>query len=100
MKKSCRENLKKSFNLNNGREVAESYAPQLISNLKSLIKYPDKMKQIVRIQGFVNSTKGFTNQPKSMNTVSILFIRMFGERSKHSRIAAIINTLPIISYNT
>jgi enamine deaminase RidA (YjgF/YER057c/UK114 family) len=84
----------KEFDIENGKEIAELCALQLIASLKSAINDLDRVKQIVQIQGFINSTDKFTEQSKVMNTVSDLFVRVFGEKGKHTRIAIGVNTLP------
>ena len=82
------------FSVESGREVAELCALQLIANLKEAIKDLDRVKQIVRIEGFINSTDSFTEQSKVMNVVSDLFVKVFGEKGKHSRIAVGVSSLP------
>ncbi len=83
------------LNVENGKEIAELCALQIISNLKSAINDLDRVKQIVRIEGFVNSTDDFTEQSKVLNAVSDLLVKIFGEKGKHSRIAIGVNSLPL-----
>ena len=78
----------------NGKEIAELCTLQLIANLKNAIKDLDRVKQIIRLQGFVNSTNDFTEQSKVMNTVSDTLVKVFGDKGKHSRLAIGVNTLP------
>ncbi len=83
------------LNVENGKEIAELCALQIILNLKSAINDLDRVKQIVRIEGFVNSTDDFTEQSKVLNAVSDLLVKIFGEKGKHSRIAIGVNSLPL-----
>ena len=53
-----------------------------------------KLRQIVKVQGFVNSTDDFTEQPQVINGVSDLFGEVLGERGRHARTAVAVNTLP------
>ncbi len=85
----------KEFDEKSGREAAELCALQLIANLKDAIGDLDRVKQIVRIEGFVNSTDDFSAQSKVLNYISDLLVRIFGERGKHSRIAIGVNSLPL-----
>ncbi len=84
----------KEFNTEDGKEIAEICALQLIANLKNTLKNLNEVKQIIRIQGFVNSTNNFTDQAKVMNAASELFVTIFGEKGRHSRIAVGVNALP------
>jgi len=87
----------KDFNLENGKEVAELCALQLISNLKKAIGDLSKVKQIVKIEGFINSTAEFTEQSRVMNIVSDFVAKIFdnNEKGKHSRIAIGVISLPL-----
>lgn len=53
-----------------------------------------RLKQIVKVQGFVNSTNDFMEQPQVINGVSDLFGQVLGERGRHARTAVAVNTLP------
>lgn len=54
----------------------------------------DKLEQIVKIQGFVNSTTDYYEQPKVINGTSNLFGEVLGERGRHARTAVGTNVLP------
>ena len=85
----------REFDEKNGREPAELCALQLVANLKDAIGDLDRVKQIVKIEGFVNSTDDFSAQSKILNYVSDLLVRIFGEKGKHARIAIGVNSLPL-----
>jgi len=85
----------REFDEKSGREPAELCALQLVANLKDAIGDLDRVKQIVKIEGFVNSTDDFSAQSKVLNYVSDLLVRIFGEKGKHSRIAIGVNSLPL-----
>ena len=55
----------------------------------------DKVKNCLKITGFVNSTDNFFDQPKVINPVSELLFNVFGEKGKHSRAAVSVNSLPL-----
>ncbi len=84
-----------SLNADNGKEIAELCALQLIANLKEAVEDLDRVKRIVRIEGYINSTEEFTEQSKILNVVSDLMVKVFGEKGKHSRIAIGVNSLPL-----
>jgi len=55
----------------------------------------DRVKRVVRLGGFVNSTADFTDQPKVINGASDLMAEVFGDAGKHARAAVGVNTLPL-----
>lgn len=54
----------------------------------------DRLEQIVKIQGFVNSTADYFEQPAVINGVSDLFAEVLGDRGRHARTAVGTNVLP------
>jgi enamine deaminase RidA (YjgF/YER057c/UK114 family) len=54
----------------------------------------DRMKQIVKLTGFVNSTPDFPDHPKVINGASELLGEVFGDAGKHSRSAFGVANLP------
>ena len=55
----------------------------------------DRVKRIVTLNGFVNSTADFYDHPKVVNGASELLLQIFGERGKHSRTALGVSALPL-----
>jgi len=55
----------------------------------------DKIKQIVAINGFVNSEPTFYDHPAVINGASELLLEIFGEKGKHSRTALGAAALPL-----
>ena len=55
----------------------------------------DAIKRIVRLTVFVNSSPGFTDQPKVANGASDLLTRMFAEAGRHARAAVGVAELPL-----
>ena len=55
----------------------------------------DKVKNCIKITGFVNSTDDFIDQPKVINPASELLVNVFGEKGKHARAAVSVNSLPL-----
>lgn len=54
----------------------------------------DRVKQVVKLLGFVNSSDSFVEQPYVINGASDLLIDIFGESGKHARSAISANELP------
>lgn len=54
----------------------------------------DAIRQVVRVNGFVNSAPGFTSQPEVLNGASDFLIELFGDGGKHTRVALGVSELP------
>ncbi len=55
----------------------------------------DKVRQIVTLNGFVNSEPDFTGHPQVINGASELLVEIFGDKGKHSRTALGVAALPL-----
>lgn len=55
----------------------------------------DRVKCIVRLGGFVNSTPDFTDHPKVINGASDLMQEVFGDAGQHARAAVGSSSLPL-----
>ena len=55
----------------------------------------NKIKNCVKITGFVNSADNFIDQPKVINPASETLSAVFGESGKHARAAISTNALPL-----
>lgn len=55
----------------------------------------DRVVQVVKLTGFVNSTGEFTDQPKVINGCSDLMVEVFGDAGRHARAAVSAPALPL-----
>ena len=55
----------------------------------------NKIKNCIKITGFVNSSDDFTDQPKVINPASETLSSVFGDKGKHARAAISTNALPL-----
>ena len=55
----------------------------------------NKIKNCIKITGFVNSTDDFKDQPKVINPASETLSLVFGDHGKHTRAAVSTNSLPL-----
>jgi enamine deaminase RidA (YjgF/YER057c/UK114 family) len=53
-----------------------------------------KLKRVVKLTGFVNSTPDFGDQPKVINGASDFFVEALGDIGRHSRSAVSAGALP------
>jgi enamine deaminase RidA (YjgF/YER057c/UK114 family) len=66
-----------------------------LAAIKGVIGDLDRIKQIVRVVGYVASVPTFTQQPAVVNGASELLIEIFGESGKHARSAVGMAVLPL-----
>ncbi|MCX8095348.1 MAG: RidA family protein [Caldisericia bacterium] len=89
--------LGKDLSVEDGYDESKKVILKLLSNLKEFLGTLDKVKEIVRVEGFVASSENFFDQPKVINGASDVLFQIFGERGKHSRIAVGVKELPLNS---
>jgi len=65
-----------------------------LAQLKAAAGSLDKIKRIVRLDGYVASSPGYINQPLVLNGASELLLEVFGEIGKHARAAVGVAELP------
>jgi enamine deaminase RidA (YjgF/YER057c/UK114 family) len=66
-----------------------------LAAIKGVIGDLDRIKQIVRVVGYVASVPTFTQQPTVVNGASELLLEVFGENGKHARSAVGMAVLPL-----
>lgn len=80
-----------------GQEAARLCIINALAQLKLQLGTLDKIKQVVKVTGYVNCDPSFTDHPKVINGASDLLVDVFGERGKHARAAVGVNSLPLDS---
>lgn len=80
-------------------EEAQEGARMIILNRLAVIRAEigslDKVKQIVALNGFVNSEVDFYGHPQVINGASELLVSIFGDKGRHSRTALGAAALPL-----
>jgi enamine deaminase RidA (YjgF/YER057c/UK114 family) len=88
--------LGQEFDVAQGQQAARLCGLNVIAQLKAALGGDlDRVKRCVKLGVFVNSTDGFTDQPKVANGVSDLIVEVFGDAGKHARFAVGSNVLPL-----
>ncbi|MFD1913212.1 RidA family protein [Halodurantibacterium flavum] len=78
-----------------GAAAAQSCALSLIAQARAACGGDlDRVKRVVKLTGFVNSTPDFTDQPEVINSASDLMVAVFGDAGRHSRSAVSAASLP------
>lgn len=85
----------KDLTIEQGYEAAKQTAIALLSTIKAEIGDLNKVKRIVKVNGWVNCPADFNDQPKVINGCSDLLVAVFGEKGKHARAALGTNALPM-----
>ncbi len=86
--------LGRDFTTDEGYQTAQLIGISLLSALLSEVGDLDRVERIVKIEGFVNCTADFEEQSLVINGCSDLFVDVFGEVGRHSRIAIGAHSLP------
>ncbi len=76
------------------QEAAKACALAILAQTKAAIGDLSKVKQVVKLTGFVNSTPEFTDQPEVINGASDLFVEVLGDAGRHARAAVSAGALP------
>jgi enamine deaminase RidA (YjgF/YER057c/UK114 family) len=84
----------KDLTIEQGYEAAKLTAAGIISTLKAELGDLNKVKRIVKVNGWVNCNPDFTDQPKVVNGCSDLMVALFGEKGRHARAAMGVIALP------
>ena len=86
----------KNLTLQDGQEASKLCVINILAQAKKAVDGDlNKIKNCIKITGFVNSTDDFTEQPKVINTASETLSFIFGEKGKHTRAAISSNSLPL-----
>lgn len=83
------------LSVNEGVKAAEMCTLNALAQIKQCIGDLDRVKQIVRVDGYVNSATNFHDQPKVLNGASKLLHDIFGDCGKHTRVAVGVAELPL-----
>jgi enamine deaminase RidA (YjgF/YER057c/UK114 family) len=87
--------LGREFGVEEGQKAARLCALNLIAHACAAVGGDlDKIARTIRLAGSVNGTPDFTAQSQVMNGASNLFVEIFGEAGRHTRIAVGVNALP------
>jgi enamine deaminase RidA (YjgF/YER057c/UK114 family) len=85
----------KDLSVEEGYEAARICALNVLSILADEAGSLDAISQMVRLEGFVCSAEGFTDQAKVINGASDLISEALGEAGSHARLAIGVAELPL-----
>lgn len=95
-KAECCGKLGRDIDIPAGQRAARLCALNVLAHLKNACGGDlDRVKQVLRLGGFVNCTADFTEMPQVVNGASNLMVEVFGEAGKHARVAVGVSSLPL-----
>ena len=81
--------------IEDAKNAAKICTLNALAAIKGVIGDLDRIKQVVRVVGYVASIPTFTQQPAIVNGASELLLEIFGEKGKHARSAVGMAVLPL-----
>ncbi len=86
----------KDLKLEDGQKASKICVLNILAQVNKAVDGDfTKVKNCVKITGFVNSTDDFKDQPKVINPASETLTALFGDSGKHTRAAVSTNSLPL-----
>jgi enamine deaminase RidA (YjgF/YER057c/UK114 family) len=88
--------LGRDLDVEEGKKAARLTALNVVAQLREAVGGDlDRVKRVVKLLGFVNSTPEFNQQPAVINGASDVIVDIFGEAGRHARSAVSAPSLPI-----
>ena len=85
-----------NLTLEDGQKASKFCVLNILAQVKKALSGDlNKVKNCIKITGFVNSADNFTDQPKVINPASETLSTVFGESGRHARVAVSTNSLPL-----
>jgi enamine deaminase RidA (YjgF/YER057c/UK114 family) len=85
-----------NMSVEEGAAAAKTCGLQLLAQVKEACGGDiNRLKRVVKLTGFVNSTKDFTDQPKIVNGCSDFLVEALGDAGRHARSAVSAGALPL-----
>jgi len=79
--------LGREFSTKDGYDFARLTALDILAAVKLELGSLDRVRRVVKLQGFVNATPDFEDHPQVLNGASDLLVEVFAERGVHARSA-------------
>jgi enamine deaminase RidA (YjgF/YER057c/UK114 family) len=87
--------LGRELGVEEGRQAARLCALNLVAQLRAALDGDlDRVVRCVRIAGYVNSVPDFVAQSQVINGASDLFVEVFEDAGRHTRMAVGVSALP------
>ena len=94
--KMVKGKIGKDLTLEDGQKASKLCVINILAQVKKALNGDlNKVKNCIKITGFVNTTDDFKDQPKIINPASEVLSAVFGINGKHTRVAISTNSLPL-----
>ena len=94
--KMVKGKIGKDLTLEDGQKASKLCVINILAQVKKALNGDlNKVKNCIKITGFVNTTDDFKDQPKIINPASETLSAVFGINGKHTRAAVSTNSLPL-----
>ena len=94
--KMIKGKIGKELSLEDGQKASKLCVMNILAQAKKAMNGDlDKIKNCIKITGFVNSSNDFRDQPKVINPASETLSNIFDARGTHARAAVSVNALPL-----
>ena len=94
--KMIKGKIGEDLTLKDGYEASKLCVINILAQAKKALNGDlNKVKNCIKITGFVNSTDDFKDQPKVINSASETLSNVFGVNGMHARAAISANSLPL-----
>src|SRR6185369_10783934 len=85
----------REFGIEEGQQAARLCALNVVALLRAALDGDlDRVVRCVRVAGYVNSVPDFVGQSQVINGASDLFVQIFEEAGRHTRMAVGVSALP------
>ena len=94
--KMIKGKIGKDLTLQDGQKASKLCVLNILAQTKKAMNGDlNKIKNCIKITGYVNSSENFVDQPKVINPASEILSSVFGNKGKHTRAAISSNSLPL-----
>jgi enamine deaminase RidA (YjgF/YER057c/UK114 family) len=87
--------LGRDLSIEQGQEAARQALHNVLAVIRSRTGTLDRIKRIIKLNGWVASAEGFNSQPQVVDGASLLLKEIFGEAGEHARAAIGVVELPL-----
>jgi len=77
-----------------GYQLARAAAVDILGSAHTALGSLERVRGVIKVTGFVNSSPAFVEQPAVVNGASDLFVDVFGQRGRHARSSVGVAQLP------
>jgi enamine deaminase RidA (YjgF/YER057c/UK114 family) len=80
-----RGKVRREFDITAGCRAAEAAVLGALASLEHVLGSLERVRRIVKLNGYVNCDPGFQDLPAITDAASKLLVRLFGENGRHAR---------------